>query len=86
MVLTRPGCHHAYPERGEGFCVFNHTAVVPDGGSADGAAPRFSSPTWMYVMETAPRQSSVVIRLSPFSPCIQFGSIYPRTGAAAEQG
>ncbi len=27
VVLTRPGDHHAYPARGEGFCIFNHTAI-----------------------------------------------------------
>jgi acetoin utilization deacetylase AcuC-like enzyme len=27
-VHVQPGCHHAYPFKGGGFCIFNHTAVA----------------------------------------------------------
>jgi acetoin utilization deacetylase AcuC-like enzyme len=34
------GTHHAFPDRGEGFCVFNDVAVAARAVQADGSAPR----------------------------------------------
>ena len=28
FCVVRPGCHHAAPDRGEGFCLFNHTGIA----------------------------------------------------------
>jgi acetoin utilization deacetylase AcuC-like enzyme len=36
------GTHHAFPERGEGFCVFNDVAVAARAAQAEGLARRVS--------------------------------------------
>ena len=36
------GTHHAFPDRGKGFCVFNDVAVAVRTLSADGVAGRFA--------------------------------------------
>ncbi len=86
MVLARPGCHHAYPERGEGFCVFNHTAV----GARWWQRRWNRSPVLIVDVDVHHGNGTQaaffgdpsVIFLSVHS----FGSIYPRTGDATEQG
>ena len=36
------GTHHAFPDRGEGFCVFNDVAVAIESLRSDGSARRFA--------------------------------------------
>lgn len=86
VVIARPGDHHAYPARGEGFCVFNHTAI----GARHVQRQYDRSPVLILDWDVHHCNGTQAIFSS--DPTVltfsthSFGSIYPRTGARESRG
>ncbi len=86
FVIARPGDHHAFPARGEGFCLFNHTAIGARYVQRQYGRERVLILDWdvhhgngtQAIFSSDP----TVLTFSIHS----FGSIYPRTGASTSRG
>ena len=64
------GTHHAFADRGEGYCVFNDVAVATRVLQRDGdVAPRRGRRSATCTRATAPRRSSATIRRCSPSRC-----------------
>ncbi len=86
FVMARPGDHHAYPARGEGFCIFNHTAVGARYLQRVHGVERVLIIDW-DVHHGNGTQAIFTADPSVFTFSIHsFGSLYPRKGAANERG
>jgi acetoin utilization deacetylase AcuC-like enzyme len=85
-VLVRPGDHHAYPERGEGFCIFNHTAVGARYAQQQLGLERVMIIDWDLHHGNGTQaifySDPTVFTFSSHA----YGGIYPRTGHETEQG
>ena len=86
VVLARPGDHHAYPSRGEGFCIFNHTAIGARYAQASHGVERVLIVNW-DVHHGNGTQAIFYSDPSVFVLSIHsYGSIYPRSGHESERG
>ncbi len=86
IVMARPGDHHAYPARGEGFCIFNHTAVGARYAQGEHGLRKVMIVDW-DVHHGNGTQAIFTSDPAVFTLSIHsFGSIYPRKGAATERG
>jgi acetoin utilization deacetylase AcuC-like enzyme len=86
FVIARPGDHHAYPSRGEGLCIFNHTAVAARYLQHVHGVERVTIID-IDVHHGNGTQAIFTSDPSVFTFSIHsFGSIYPRKGAATERG
>jgi acetoin utilization deacetylase AcuC-like enzyme len=85
-VIARPGDHHAYTARGEGFCIFNHSAVGARYAQKQRGLERILIVDWdvhhgngtQSIFNADPTVCTLSIH--------GYGGIYPRSGAAEEKG
>jgi acetoin utilization deacetylase AcuC-like enzyme len=86
IVLARPGDHHAYPERGEGFCIFNHTALAARYAQRQLGLERVMIIDWDLHHGNGTQaifySDPTVFTFSSHA----YGAIYPRSGHETERG
>jgi acetoin utilization deacetylase AcuC-like enzyme len=86
IVIARPGDHHAYPARGEGFCIFNHTALGARYLQRRHGVERVLIVDW-DVHHGNGTQAIFYSDPTVFTYSIHsYGTIYPRSGHASERG
>ncbi len=86
VLLLRPGDHHAYPERGEGFCIFNHTALGARYAQRQYGLERVMIIDWDLHHGNG-TQAIFYSDPSVFTfSSHAYGAIYPRTGHETERG
>jgi acetoin utilization deacetylase AcuC-like enzyme len=86
FCVVRPGCHHAAPDRGEGFCLFNHTAIAARHAQHRHGVERVLIVD-VDVHHGQGTQACFSDDPSVFAFSIHsYGALYPRTGSAAEHG
>lgn len=86
LVVARPGDHHAYPARGEGFCIFNHTAI----------GARYVQQAYgrgqVMILDWDVHHGNGTQAIFNSDPTVvtfsihSFGAIYPRSGASTSRG
>lgn len=86
VVVARPGDHHAYPERGEGFCIFNHTALGARYAQHRHGLERVMIIDWDLHHGNGTQaifySDPTVFTFSSHA----YGGIYPRSGHETERG
>jgi acetoin utilization deacetylase AcuC-like enzyme len=86
FCVVRPGCHHAAPDRGEGFCLFNHTAIAARHAQYRHGVERVLIVD-VDVHHGQGTQACFNNDPSVFAFSIHsHGTLYPRKGAASERG
>ena len=86
FCVVRPGCHHAAPDRGEGFCLFNHTGIAARHAQHRHGVERVLIVD-VDVHHGQGTQACFVDDPTVFAFSIHsYGTLYPRTGAASERG
>lgn len=86
FCVVRPGCHHAAPDRGEGFCLFNHTAI------AARHAQRRLGVERILILDVDVHHGQGTEACFADDPTVftcsihSYGRLYPRTGAAHDRG
>jgi len=86
FVHARPGDHHAYGQRGCGFCLFNHTAVAARYAQAQHGLRRVLIVDWDVHHGNGTQAIFYSDPTVYYYSIHQFGAFYPNTGHETERG